>query len=240
MASFLEPVVDRAVQRAATVFTVSNATRAELLDRLRCQQTVVVAPNAPVAGFFDPVTLLAEHLAALGVQHAPLVRRHDRTQKEHIAGRHAATATRGDARGGRKARLECRPATRLSISRLGLADRVVELGFVDDLTLAGPFRGSSSSVYPSRYEGFGLPIVEALATGTPVAASDLAVFREVGEDESSISGPPIQPTWRAPSRPCSIQTGRDMAQGSGESRGRGCSIGERSAGIVAERLLAES
>jgi glycosyltransferase involved in cell wall biosynthesis len=37
-------------------------------------------------------------------------------------------------------------------------------------------------IYPSRYEGFGLPIIEALATGAPVLASELSVFREVGGD----------------------------------------------------------
>ncbi len=39
---------------------------------------------------------------------------------------------------------------------------------------------------PSEREGFGLPVVEAMACGTPVVASDIAVLREVGGDAASL------------------------------------------------------
>ena len=55
-------------------------------------------------------------------------------------------------------------------------------GYLDDATLRQVVAGASALVLPSRDEGFGLPVLEALAAGTPVVASDLPVLREVGGD----------------------------------------------------------
>jgi len=64
-------------------------------------------------------------------------------------------------------------------------DRGVEfvvLPFVDRATLAAVYRRSALLVMPSEREGFGLPLLESLACGTPVVASDIPALREVGGD----------------------------------------------------------
>ena len=58
-------------------------------------------------------------------------------------------------------------------------EAVVVPGYLSSADLRGAVAGASLLVFPSRYEGFGLPPVEAFACGTPVVASDLPVLREV-------------------------------------------------------------
>ena len=65
-----------------------------------------------------------------------------------------------------------------SIKQLGLEDRVIFTGFVEDEDLPYLYRGARLTVYLSSYEGFGLPPIESLACGTPVIAGDNSSMRE--------------------------------------------------------------
>ncbi len=68
------------------------------------------------------------------------------------------------------------------IERLGVRDRLVQLPRQDRATIASLYRRAAVVIMPSEAEGFGLPVVEALACGSPVVASDIPVFREIGGD----------------------------------------------------------
>jgi glycosyltransferase involved in cell wall biosynthesis len=68
------------------------------------------------------------------------------------------------------------------IAHLGLADRVRITGPVDDTELRTLIRGAAVFVLPSLVEGFGLPVLEAMALGTPVVVSDVAALREIAGD----------------------------------------------------------
>ncbi len=59
---------------------------------------------------------------------------------------------------------------------------LVHLGYVRPLELAALYEAADAAVLPSLYEGFGLPLLEALAAGLPVVASDIPVHREVAGD----------------------------------------------------------
>jgi glycosyltransferase involved in cell wall biosynthesis len=56
------------------------------------------------------------------------------------------------------------------------------VGYLDDVDLVDLYRASMMVVQPSLYEGFGLPVLEAMACGTPVACADIPVFREIAGD----------------------------------------------------------
>lgn len=65
-------------------------------------------------------------------------------------------------------------------AELGVAGRLRLLDYVGDAELEGLWRLASCAAFPTLGEGFGIPVLEALAHGVPVAASDIPVLREVG------------------------------------------------------------
>jgi glycosyltransferase involved in cell wall biosynthesis len=65
---------------------------------------------------------------------------------------------------------------------LGIAHRVLHLGYVTDDVVDSLYAHAAAVVFPSRFEGFGLPLIEAASLGARVVASDLAVFDENGTE----------------------------------------------------------
>ena len=70
--------------------------------------------------------------------------------------------------------------------------RVRRLGFVSDEELARLYRGAAVAVYPSRFEGFGIPILEAMACGCPVVSSSHASLDEAS-GEAAVRADPEDP-----------------------------------------------
>lgn len=60
--------------------------------------------------------------------------------------------------------------------------KVKVLGMVPEADLPSIYRGASALIFPSLYEGFGLPVLEAMKSGIPVVASDIPAVREVAQD----------------------------------------------------------
>ena len=76
-----------------------------------------------------------------------------------------------------------------TIRGAGLEERIIFTGYVDDEILACLYSGATALVYPSLYEGFGLPILEAMACGCPVICSKVASMPEVAGDAALLVDP---------------------------------------------------
>ncbi|MFH0738732.1 MAG: glycosyltransferase family 1 protein [Candidatus Omnitrophota bacterium] len=89
---------------------------------------------------------------------------------------------------GAERRAKAREIERL-YKKLGLGDCVYFLGHLDTKELNYLYNASEALVFPSFYEGFGLPPLEAMACATPVLASDIPVFKELFLDAVLFSDP---------------------------------------------------
>ena len=65
------------------------------------------------------------------------------------------------------------------VEELGIGDDVLFVGWVDKAHEPAIYRGAACAVFPSRYEGFGLPVLEALACGTPLITSNASSLPEL-------------------------------------------------------------
>jgi glycosyltransferase involved in cell wall biosynthesis len=81
------------------------------------------------------------------------------------------------------------PDLRRQVDELGIAERVRWLGYVAEGDLPGLYAGATAFVFPSLYEGFGLPVVEAMAWGTPVITSSVSSLPEVAGDAAVLVDP---------------------------------------------------
>ena len=75
------------------------------------------------------------------------------------------------------------------IAALNLQDKVHFLGYVDDSDLPGLYNLADQFVFPSFYEGFGLPVLEAMACGIPVLTSKTSALSEVAGDAAILVDP---------------------------------------------------
>ena len=94
----------------------------------------------------------------------------------------------GEDRGG----LE---AVRAVAAAAGVPEAVVHCPRVTEHQLAQLYRGATAFVYPSLYEGFGLPLIEAMASGTPVLASTAASIPEVVGSAGLLLDPTDASAW---------------------------------------------
>ena len=165
-------VVPRAVRHAARVLTVSGRTKADLVELYGVPpERIVVTPNG-VDPVFRPSDTVSQGSFVLSVGAI-------QPRKNQLAALEAAAAVglplvvAGPSKDAMLADELRRRGARLE-------------GYVDAQRLVELYRGAACLVQPSRYEGFGLPVLEAMASGTPVVAVPDAALAEVAGDAAVI------------------------------------------------------
>lgn len=167
-------MVPRAARRAASVLTVSERTRRDLVELYGVPlEKIVVTPNG-VDPSFAPGTPLEPGTTPSRGPYALAVGAIER-RKNQLAALEAATAA-GLALV--VAGPEKDPALAGELRRRGAHLE----GYVSTERLAELYRGAACVVQASRYEGFGLPVLEAMASGTPVVALREPALEEVAGD----------------------------------------------------------
>jgi glycosyltransferase involved in cell wall biosynthesis len=158
---------DRAARRAGSVLTISEFSKGRIVDRLGIDpERVVVAPLGVDATAFPAHFGPRDHFVFYPAtawphkNHARLFEAMHRVRTSHPGLKLVLT-------GGRRSELGTLP------------DWVEHRGFVNRDALVDLYRRASCMVFPSLYEGFGLPALEAMASGCPVAAARAGSLPEV-------------------------------------------------------------
>lgn len=192
--NYLEQAVSRAVRRAKQILADSESTRRDLIELLGIAPERVAVLYPGIEDRFRPVREqevlnrvrsdygLPEHfILGLGtlqprknfvglIEAFALLPVHSQFNADH---HHLVIA------GGEGWLSEDVPA---AIARLGLSGRVHLVGFVRDADLPALYSLASVFAFPTLYEGFGFPVLEAMACGTPVVAADNSSIPEAVGD----------------------------------------------------------
>ena len=183
--SFL--TVGRAVQTANKIITVSEQTKQDLIKKFSLSESKVevipnALPNMPVA---TPIPyILGDYILVVGRVEA---RKNPTTAIKAfalIANQYPKLQLIFVGSDGYKAE-----EAKALASQLGLANRIQFVGFAEEKVLANLYAHARVALFPSFYEGFGLPVLEAFHYGVPLVASNTPAVAEVAGDSALLVEP---------------------------------------------------
>ncbi|MDI3339562.1 MAG: glycosyltransferase family 1 protein [Sphaerobacter sp.] len=193
---YLDLLTGASIRRAARVITVSESTRRDVLRLYPVDPSrVVTVPNGvdpSMAPVTDPARLRAFR-EARGLPDEFLLFVGTLQPRKNLTGLLRAYAAVRDrvaaplvVAGGKGWMYEPIFA---EVRALGIEGRVIFAGYADAAELPLWYSAATAFVYPSLYEGFGLPVLEAMACGTPVITSDTSSLPEVAGDAALLVDP---------------------------------------------------
>lgn len=194
MRSFLDGVVPRQVRDATRIAVVSEATGHDLVDLLQVpEEKIVLARNGVDERFFTAEHLDQERRVALGVPNRYfLMVGTIEPRKNHL------NTLKAFERSGVGDSMPLLIAGRPGWAYEAALEKAKELSsrgivrlldYVPENDLPGLYAGAQALLYPSIAEGFGLPIIEAFATGTAVLTGNAPALREVGGAQALYAEP---------------------------------------------------
>ena len=175
----------RPARRALGVITVSEFSRRELIDLAGLEPARLTVIPGGVDARFDPAADPAPAARRLGLQRPYVLTIATDDRRKNVE--KLAPAARALAREGIE--LVWAGDRRPYFATAAAAAGVRSLGYVDDADLPGLYAGARAFVLPSRYEGFGLTCLEAMACGTPVVAANRAALPETCGDAALLVDP---------------------------------------------------
>ena len=204
--SYLSLITKASTRRATRVIAVSASTRQDIINLIGVPaERVIVVPNGvnpefspadpvDVSDYRQRVGLPGRYMLFLGtleprknlvrlLEAYALLRSRDPDDSANISAPTIPPLVIAGAKGWFYQEIFTR------VTDLGLADQVIFPGFVPAEELPWWYRGAELFVYPSLFEGFGLPVLEAMACGTPTITSRASSLPEVAGDGAILVDP---------------------------------------------------
>lgn len=195
--AYLDQVVPRSIQRADHILADSQATKTDLIDVYAVQPDKVTVLLSGVDSRFQPVpdSEIERVRIKYGIAHAPYLfnvgtvqpRKNYERLMQALATLPAPYADVQLVIAGGKGWLQ--DPIYQAVDRLKLSERVQFIGFADDKDLPALYSGARAVPFVSLYEGFGLPVLEAMACGVPVVTSNVSSMPEAAGEAALLVDP---------------------------------------------------
>ena len=197
--NYLKVMVPRSAESARLVLVPSEYTRRTVIERLNIDPSIVIVVPHGVSPREDKEAtqeirarydiggpfFLYPAITYPHKNHLVLIDAFAKVLKTHPD----TTLVLTGAKGSMEVRM------RSAIQGLGIGDRVKRLGYIPSDDLDALYHEAVAMTFPSRFEGFGAPVLEAMARGCPVIAADATALPEVVEEHGCLVSPDNSDHW---------------------------------------------